>query len=182
MKILVASDLHGSSYYTDILIKRFFDEGADKLILLGDLYYHGPRNALPSGYATMECANLLNGIKDKLIAVRGNCDAEVDQMISEFELLPHYQMDIAGKKAFFSHGHLYNRHTKPSTSFDIMFLGHEHVGYIIKEGSKIYVNTGSVSLPKNDSPHSYALINDKVISLKQLVSNKEITKITIPKN
>jgi len=176
LKIIVASDLHGSADFTKLLIKRFVDENADKLILLGDLYYHGPRNALPNGYNTMECANLLNSIKDRIIAVKGNCDAEVDQMISEFKFIPHYELTIANKKAFFSHGHLYNKTNHPKQNFDIMFYGHEHVGYIIQHGDKTFINTGSVSLPKNNSPHSYVLIDGNTITLKNLESKKEIAQ------
>ncbi|MCL2556716.1 MAG: phosphodiesterase [Firmicutes bacterium] len=186
MKYLVASDLHGSIHYVDILIKRFLDEKADKLILLGDLYYHGPRNALPLDYNTMECANLLNQYKDNIIAVRGNCDAEVDQMISLFKFIPQYESMIAGKKFFFSHGHIYNKDNPPDVDFDILMYGHLHTGYIVlhsyhselgKEFQKIFVNTGSVSLPKNNTPHSYVVIDSNIILLKELESKKEIQRI-----
>ena len=179
MKYLIASDLHGSIHYTNILIDRFNDENAQKLVLLGDLYYHGPRNALPLDYNTMECASLLNQYTDKIIAIRGNCDAEVDQMISDFRFIPSYEMDINEKKFFFSHGHLYNRSNHPDTPFDILMYGHEHTGYIIQDNGKIYINTGSVSLPKNNTPHSYVLIDKSNIVLKELESKKEIAKIQI---
>jgi len=179
MKYLVASDLHGSIHYTNILINRFNDENAQKLILLGDLYYHGPRNALPLDYNTMECAMLLNEYKDKIIAVRGNCDAEVDQMISDFRFMPYYEADTNGKKIFFSHGHLYNQNNHPETDFDILMYGHEHTGYIKTDNNKTYINTGSVSLPKNNTPHSYVLIDGNCIILKELDTKKEIAKIKI---
>jgi len=179
MKYLIASDLHGSIHYTNILINRFNDENAQKLVLLGDLYYHGPRNPLPLDYSTMECAMLLNQYKDNIIAVRGNCDAEVDQMISDFRFIPYYELDINGKKIFLSHGHLYNQKNHPETDFHILIYGHEHTGYIIQDNNKVYINTGSVSLPKNNTPHSYILIDDNTIFLKELQTKNIINKIFI---
>jgi len=179
MKYIVASDLHGSIHFVNILIKRFFEEKADKLILLGDLYYHGPRNALPLDYDTMQCAHALNQISDSIICVQGNCDAEVDQMISNFRFAPHYELTLNSKKIFFNHGHIYNKDNQPDFEFDILMYGHLHTGYIKQIDGKIFVNTGSISLPKNNTPHSYVTICDNTITLKDLETKKEIGKIQI---
>lgn len=168
MKYLIASDLHGSWDWTEKLLAKFEIEKADKLILLGDLYYHGPRNPLPDGYAPMKLAEALNKIKDKLVVVKGNCDAEVDQMISEFELHDQLVLELFGKKVFVSHGQKYNPDNLPEEDFDIMLYGHFHVPTITEKDKKLFVNVGSVALPKNDSVHSYAVLDDSGILLKSL--------------
>lgn len=171
MKILVASDLHGSGYYARRLKEIIENENPEKIILLGDLYYHGPRNQLSLEYAPMEVANILNFFKDKIVATRGNCDAEVDQMISEFEFKEYLSQEINGKKFFFSHGHRYNMDQYPQEDFDIMVYGHFHTGFIKEEYGKIFVNSGSISLPKNGTKNSYLIINDHNIFLKDVDGN-----------
>ena len=168
MKYLIASDLHGSNHWAEKLLNVFENGDFDKLILLGDLFYHGPRNPLPDGYAPMKLAEALNKIKDKLVVVRGNCDAEVDQMISEFELQDKLVLELFGKKVFVSHGQKYNPDNLPEEEFDIMLYGHFHVPTITEKDNKLFVNVGSVSLPKNDSVHSYAVLDDTGIMLKSL--------------
>ena len=168
MKILVASDLHGSWAWTKKLLNKFKEEKADKLLLLGDLYYHGPRNPLPDEYDPKKVCELLNGLKDKLVVVKGNCDAEVDEMISNFEFMQTYSFEIFGKKVFASHGHKYNPDNLPEEEFDIMLYGHFHVPTITEKDKKLFVNVGSVSLPKNDSEHSYVILDDLGIILKSL--------------
>lgn len=168
MKYLIASDLHGSWAWTEKLLNKFKEEKADKLILLGDLYYHGPRNPLPDEYAPMKVAEALNGMKDKLIAVQGNCDAEVDQMISEFKFEQSVVLEMLGKKAFISHGHKFNPDNLPQEDFDVMFFGHFHVPEITEKDKKLFINVGSVSLPKNGSEHSYVVVDETGILLKSL--------------
>ena len=168
MKYIVASDLHGSFVWTKKLLNIFKKENADKLLLLGDLYYHGPRNPLPDGYSPMKVAEVLNGLKDKLIAIKGNCDAEVDQMISEFELQDKVNFEMFGKKVFASHGQKYNTDNLPEEDFDILLYGHFHVPEITEKNGKLFVNVGSVSLPKNNSVHSYAVLDENGIELKSL--------------
>ena len=168
MKILVASDLHGSWAWTKKLLNKFEEEKADKLLLLGDLYYHGPRNPLPDEYDPKKVCEALNGLKDKLVVVKGNCDAEVDEMISNFEFGQTYSFEIFGKKVFASHGHKYNPDNLPEAEFDIMLYGHFHVPTITEKDKKLFVNVGSVSLPKNDSEHSYVILDDSGIILKSL--------------
>ena len=130
MKLLIISDIHGSSYYTEKIKEIEAKENPDQIILLGDLYYHGPRNELTQEYNPMKVTGVLNDLKDKIRAVRGNCDAEVDEMISDFKLEPYIEMQVNGKKVFFSHGHVYNMDNISHKDIDIMFYGHFHVGFI----------------------------------------------------
>ena len=158
MKYLVVSDIHGSYYYASKIIDIINNENIDKLILLGDLYYHGPRNSLPKDYNPMEVCKLLNNIKDKLIAIKGNCDAEVDEMISEFPFNQNYEIIINDKKVLFTHGHKYNIDNYPS-DIDILIYGHFHTGFIKYQNNKLFINSGSLSLPKNNTPNSYLIID-----------------------
>lgn len=170
MKYLVASDIHGSLYYTKKLQEIIEQEQVDKIILLGDLYYHGPRNPLPFDYNPKEVCNILNSYKDKIYAVRGNCDAEVDQMISSFNICYMIKMDINGKRFAFTHGHKYNI-DKPLKDIDVLVYGHFHKGYIMVKENVIYVNSGSISLPKYHTVNSYLIIEDNNIYLKDLEQN-----------
>ena len=163
MRVLVVSDIHGSGYYADKLEEIIKKENPDKIIVLGDLYYHGPRNPLTDEYAPMKVANLLNSLKDKIEVIRGNCDAEVDQMISEFKVKDNIQEKINGKQMFFTHGHKYNIDNPPPEDYDIMFYGHYNICFIKKYEGKLFVNPGSISLPKENTPHSYAMIEEKDI-------------------
>lgn len=118
MKVLVISDIHGSSYYARKIEEIVEKENPEKIVLLGDLYYHGPRNELSQEYAPMEVAKILNSLKDKLMVVKGNCDAEVDEMISEFKFEDHILTNINGKNIYFTHGHKYNIENIPYEDFD----------------------------------------------------------------
>lgn len=171
MKYLVVSDIHGSGYYTRKLEEIINKELPDKIILLGDLYYHGPRNPLTQEYNPREVADILNSHKDKILAVKGNCDAEVDQMISEFKLEDNIELEICGKKFFFTHGHKYNIDIYPEEEFDIMVYGHFHTGFIKEKDGKIFANTGSISLPKNNTQNSYLIIDENSIILKNIDGN-----------
>lgn len=157
MKWMIASDIHGSAYWCRKLLDAFKREEADRLILLGDLLYHGPRNALPRDYAPMEVAEMLNGIKDRLLAVRGNCDAEIDQMVLEFPMMADYALlDLGERLIFVTHGHLYNSEKlPPMPGGGILLHGHTHVPACEKIGECYYLNPGSVSIPKNGSPNGY---------------------------
>ncbi len=171
MKYLVVSDIHGSGFYARKLEEIIDKENPNKIILLGDLYYHGPRNPLTQEYAPKEVAALLNSQKDKTLAVRGNCDAEVDQMISEFKIEENITLDINGKKFFFTHGHKYNIDIWPEEEFDVMVYGHFHTGFIKEKEGKIFVNSGSISLPKNNTKNSYLIIDNNSILLKDVNGN-----------
>lgn len=170
MKYLVASDIHGSLYYAKKIVEKFEIETADKIILLGDLYYHGPRNPLPLEYNPMEVSKLFNNIKDKLLVIKGNCDAEVDEMISEFKFNEHIRLEIGTKKFYFTHGHRNNINNIPEDC-NVLVYGHFHAGFITIEDDVICVNAGSVSLPKNDTKNSYLLITDEYIELKDFDNN-----------
>ena len=163
MKWLVASDIHGSAHYCKQLLAAWEREGADRLLLLGDILYHGPRNPLPEGYAPMEVAGLLNGLKGRVFGVRGNCDTEIDQMVLEFPILPDYCLLSFGDRLIFAtHGHHYNKEAVPPIhSGDILLHGHTHLPAWEPFGDGLlYLNPGSVSIPFNNTPHSCMVLEE----------------------
>ena len=168
MKVLIASDIHGSFYYAKELAAAIKKEKPDKIVLLGDLYYHGVRNPLPKDYAPKKVANLLNTFKSKLEVVKGNCDSEVDEMVSEFPFYSSITMNFAGKRIFFTHGHHYDMKRLPNKKIDIMIYGHVHTGWIKEQNEIIFANPGSVSLPKQESERSYLVLTEKSLMLKSL--------------
>ena len=168
MKYMFASDIHGPAYYCEKTLEVFEASGAKRLILLGDLLYHGPRNDLPKEYAPKQVIAMLNEYKDRIYAVRGNCDAEVDEMISEFKFNDHILMEINGKKFYFTHGHKYNIENIPYDDFDIMIYGHIHQGFIEEKEGLIFANPGSISLPKCNTAHSYIILEENKIILKDV--------------
>ncbi len=157
MKFMIASDIHGSEYYCKKLLKAYDEEKADRLILLGDLLYHGPRNDLPRDYAPKAVMELLNNRKNDLLCVRGNCEAEVDQMVLEFPVLADYALIAVGDRIIFAtHGHHYNENNLPPLhKGDILLNGHTHVPKCVENEDYIYMNPGSVSMPKENSYHGY---------------------------
>ena len=170
MKIMIASDLHGSSKYCRALLDAHACERPDKLLLLGDLLYHGPRNNLPDEYDTRAVAQMLNAVRDELMCVRGNCDCDVDQMVLEFPILADYALLYAGGHMIFAtHGHLFNESKLPMLKRgDILLHGHTHV-YVCREHENYtYVNPGSVSLPKENTPRGYMLLTDEGFVWKTL--------------
>lgn len=174
MKYLIASDIHGSSYYCKRLADFYVKSGADKLILLGDLLYHGARNPLPRDYDTLKCAEILNGLNRSLVCVKGNCDSEVDQMVLEFPVQAEFFLfDLNGRTAFAAHGHKVPAALKKD---DLLFNGHFHVPAYEKRENCIYVNCGSVSIPKEESPHSCILTDGSILSWIDLETEKEFRK------
>lgn len=171
MKYFVISDIHGSVYYLKKAIEQFKKENCDKLIILGDFYYHGPRNPLTEEYMPMEIANILNNMKDKIIAIKGNCDAEVDEMISEFDFSDKINLNYNGKVITLTHGHKYNKDNIPDDCGDILLYGHFHLSFLEKENSRIIGSPGSISLPKNNTERGYILIHENNIILKDLDGN-----------
>ena len=147
---MFASDLHGSYYWTQKVIDRFKDERADYLVLLGDLLYHGPRNPLPKEYNPQKVIELLNQIKHQIIAIRGNCDSEVDQMIT--------------------HGHLYseNKLSQFLQKGDALVFGHIHIPILKEKEGIYYLNPGSATLPKENHPQTYAILEDNHFEVKTL--------------
>lgn len=166
MKWMVASDLHGSEFYCEKLLNRFEMEKADKLLLLGDILYNGPRNDLPSGYGPKKVITELNVIKDKILCVKGNCDTEVDQAVLEFPMSECYSVISCEKNMIFAtHGHRFNENNLPPLrNGDVLLHGHTHVpAYVVHQNYK-YMNPGSVSIPKNGSYHGYMIIdNDRFV-------------------
>jgi len=168
MKIVIASDIHGSAFWTGKVLEAFDREKADKLLLLGDVYNHGPRNPFPEEYAPQNVAELLNSVKDRLIVVKGNCDSQVDTLISEFDFIEDVCVVSGGKTVFCTHGHVFNKDNPPVTRFDAVIYGHFHTGFIERKDGVIFANAGSVSLPKNGTPRSYILLDGANIILKTI--------------
>ncbi len=171
MKLLIISDIHGSSYYAEKILEIDKRESPDKIVLLGDLYYHGPRNDLTKEYLPMAVADILNSLKDRILAVKGNCDAEVDQMISNFKLENNIIMDVNGFRVFFTHGQKYNIDKLPKKEIDMLIYGHLHTGFIKKKDGIIFANAGSISLPKNNTKNSYLILDEKQLVLKDVKGN-----------
>ena len=182
MKWMIASDLHGSAYYCRKMLEVFEREGADRLFLLGDLLYHGPRNDLPREYAPKEVIPLLNGKKEKLLCVRGNCDAEVDQMVLEFPVLADYAVLPVGQRLIYAtHGHIYHvKNLPPLAPGDVLLHGHTHVPAWTEFGQgNLYLNPGSVSIPKENSPHSYMTLEENTMQWKELESSAVFHELTL---
>ena len=169
MKIVIASDIHGSAAWCRKLVDAIEQEQPDQVVLLGDLLYHGPRNPLPDGYAPAEVAAMLNGLADRVTAVRGNCDAEVDQMMLEFPCMADSALVIDGEtRLFCTHGHVFDPEHPPALSEGSLFLsGHTHVKVDeVRDGIR-FVNPGSVSLPK-DGTNSFVIYRDGEIEFREL--------------
>ena len=160
MKLMIASDIHGSAHYCRQLLERFQEEAPDQLVLLGDLLYHGPRNALPEAYDCPAVYEMLNRHRDKIAAVRGNCDCEVDQMVLDFPIMADYMLlEAQGACLFVTHGHLWNEEVLPPMAPGTVLLhGHTHVPVVRDHGDYIYMNPVSVSIPKEDSWHGYMVL------------------------
>lgn len=178
MKLMFASDIHGSAYWAKELRKAWEREAPAKLILLGDILYHGPRNPLPKDYDPQEVASILTALKQEILCVRGNCEAEVDQMVLPFPVMADYMtmwLD-GGPMAFVTHGHLYNESSLPMLKRgDVLIHGHTHVPIIRwhEEEGYTYLNPGSVSIPKEDSPNSYMVYENGRFSIRHLEDGKE---------
>ena len=170
MKWMIASDIHGSAAYCEKLLAAFGREQADRLLLLGDLLYHGPRNDLPQGYAPKEVIAQLSPLKDKVFCVRGNCEAEVDQMVLPFPVLADYcLLEQKGRVIFATHGHHYNLENPPLLQpGDVLLHGHTHIPAKDNSLGFWYLNPGSVSIPKENSPHSYMTLEDGQFLWKDL--------------
>ena len=170
MKFLIASDIHGSAYYCDLLLKAIATEKADRVLILGDILYHGPRNDLPECYAPKKVIEMLNPLKEKLLCVRGNCDTEVDQMVLDFPILADYSVIPVGDRLIYAtHGHNFNENNLPPISKgDILLNGHTHVSKCVEHSDFIYMNPGSVSIPKEDTPHSFMTLKEGKFLWKNL--------------
>ncbi|MDO5299430.1 MAG: phosphodiesterase [Clostridia bacterium] len=170
MKLMFASDIHGSRSATEAVLRQYKAEGASRLVLLGDLLYHGPRNDLPDQYDPKAVTALLNGMRDDLLCVRGNCEAEVDQMVLSFPVMADYALfDLDGTTAFITHGHLFNLdHLPPHKPGDLLIHGHTHVLTVQEKDGMTYINPGSAALPKEGNPKSYMVYEDGLFTIKTL--------------
>ena len=170
MKWLIASDIHGSASCCLRLFDRFDAEGADRLLLLGDILYHGPRNDLPEEYAPKKVIAMLNAVKERIMCVRGNCEAEVDQMVLDFPVLADYAVIDLGKSAIYAtHGHVYNEsNVPPLCKGDILLNGHTHIPKCTEHETYVYMNPGSVSIPKEGSARSYMTLENGHFLWKKL--------------
>jgi len=180
MKLFFISDIHGSLSNLNKAIELFNKEKADKIVILGDVLYHGPRNPLPDEYNPAEVAEVLNRHKDKIIAVRGNCDSEVDQMIIEYPMMETYTMiQLEDRKFFLSHGHVYSpEELPPLNTGDIFAFGHIHLPIAEKQNDIYIFNPGSISLPKENNPKSYGIFADNTLSVKTF-DGKVLRKTTV---
>lgn len=171
MKILFASDIHGSASAMEKILRKYEEEKAERLVLLGDLLYHGPRNDLPDRYAPKEVFGMLNSYPVTPLCVRGNCDAEVDQMVLEFPIMADYALLPldGGHTAFVTHGHLFNiDNPPPHKPGDVLIHGHTHVHCAIPQADYVYINPGSAALPKENQAPSYMIYEDGVFTVKDL--------------
>lgn len=182
MKLMIASDLHGSAFYCRQLLAAMEREQPDKLLLLGDILYHGPRNDLPEGYAPKEVIAMLNPLRERLLCVRGNCDTEVDQMVLEFPVLADYAVLPVGRRLIYAtHGHIYHvKNLPPLAPGDVLLHGHTHVPAWTEFGQgNLYLNPGSVSIPKENSPHSYMTLEENMMQWKELESSAVFHELTL---
>lgn len=181
MKLLIASDIHGSARFSEMLLEDIQREDPDKILLLGDLLYHGPRNALPDDYDTRRTAEILNSLKSRICAVRGNCDAEVDQVMLRFSIMNTSEiLEADGLRIFATHGHHYDPlNPPPFAEFDIMATGHTHIPVMKRYENFIHVNPGSVSIPKGGSSNSFMLLENGTFTLKELGTDRILSSMEI---
>ena len=174
MKLMIASDIHGSARWCERMLEAWRSETPRRLILLGDLLYHGPRNDLPEEYAPKRVIALLNAVAPHLLCVRGNCEAEVDQMVLSFPVMADYAaLLVDGHAVYATHGHVYNEgNPPPLQAGDILLFGHTHIPCCRRHGGFTFVNPGSVSIPKQNTPHSYVTLEDGVMVWKDLAGGE----------
>ena len=176
MKIMVASDIHGSAYYCQKMTEAYKNSGAQKLLLLGDILYHGPRNDLPKEYAPKKVIEMLNNISDEILCVRGNCDSEVDEMVLKFNIMAEYAIIYDGERMIFAtHGHKFNKDNLPSLKKgDILLHGHTHIPVNESIDGITVMNPGAVSIPKENSWHGYMIIENGTYTWYDFDGNSHI--------
>lgn len=166
MKYLIISDIHGSLPALDSALQFYADRRCDMLCILGDILNYGPRNTIPDGLNPKEIAKRLNAMAERIVAVRGNCDSEVDQMLLDFPLMQDYMLLVdEGKKLMLTHGHVYNKEVLPPGRFDAIFYGHTHLWELCRDGSRVVCNTGSVTFPKGGNPPTLCTYEGGLISM-----------------
>ncbi|MCI1899933.1 MAG: phosphodiesterase [Enterobacter sp.] len=181
MKLMFASDIHGSLPATERVLSLFEQSGAQWLVILGDVLNHGPRNALPEGYAPAQVAEKLNLYASQIIAVRGNCDSEVDQMLLQFPITAPWQQVLLQKcRLFLTHGHLFGPDNLPVLATgDVLVYGHTHIPVAEKQGSIVHFNPGSVSIPKGGYAPSYGMLEDNQLRVIALNDQQVIAQVSI---
>ena len=181
MKFFIASDIHGSAFWCEKMMEKISGEKPDRVILLGDLLYHGPRNALPAGYDPQKVADMLNSLQPRPLAVRGNCEAEVDQLLLEFPVMADYSVLAAdGRLIFFTHGHLFPADAFPCAGpEDVVISGHTHVPVTAPTEKGIYLNPGSTAIPKGGSTNSYMTLEDGLFCWKKLETGEVYASLQI---
>jgi hypothetical protein len=177
-KLLIASDIHGSAKWCRELVAAYKKEKADKLLLLGDVLYHGPRNPLPDEYSPKDVVKMLGEFADKIIAVRGNCESEVDQMVLPFNVSSDYATVLVDDiEMVLSHGH---RAVPPMHKGDVYITGHTHVPLSVFEGEGyLHLNPGSTSLPKEGSAHGYIVYENGTFTFKSLDGEQVLPAVTV---
>ena len=170
MKLMFASDIHGSRSACEAVLRQYQQEKAERLVLLGDLLYHGPRNNLPDEYDPKGVIALLNGVKNELFCVRGNCDAEVDQMLLQFPIMADYALVVEGGRRFFlTHGHVYNEDNAPVMKNDVFVYGHTHLWKLEPtDDNRIVCNLGSITFPKGGNVPTFATYEDGVMAVRTM--------------
>ena len=180
MKLLICSDIHGDLDSMKRVISAYENEDADKLVILGDLLYHGPRNDLPPTSAPKAVIEILNAHREDIISVRGNCDTEVDQMVLSFPILSDYSVIYTdGLTLFLTHGHKLNPDNPPPLGHgEILLTGHTHVQKCVEFGDgNFYINPGSVALPKENNPRTYMIYENRCFTLKTFEGEIIFTKV-----
>ncbi|HHW32361.1 MAG TPA: phosphodiesterase [Clostridiaceae bacterium] len=173
MKLFIISDIHGSFYYLKKALEAYEKEQADYILILGDILYHGARNPIPPEYNTLQVATLLNKYSNRIIAVRGNCDSDVDLLVIEFPIESLYSTVLLNDfRIFLTHGHIYNGENLPNLrTGDVLFHGHTHVPVIDQKNGIYIINPGSITFPKDGYPNSYGILRDNIVEIKDLEGN-----------
>ena len=178
MKYLIVSDIHGSLPRLQTVLDIFRRESCDMLLILGDILNYGPRNSIPEGIDPKGITEALNSLSDRIVAVRGNCDSEVDQMLLSFPMMADYSIVVeSGKRIFLTHGHKYTAESLPNTSFDVFISGHTHIWKLDKTADgKVVCNTGSITFPKENNVPTFAILDNGVLSIRNL-ENKILKQV-----
>ncbi len=177
MNFLIGSDIHGSKKYAEIFFGKDKIYNPERIIVLGDFFYNGARNTPPDEYSPKDVVALVNAYANKLIAIKGNCDSEVDQMVADFFFNENACLFAFNKTVTFTHGHHANFESLPKNAGDVFFQGHTHVGVLEQKDGIILANPGSISLPK-DANHSYMVMNEKGITLYDLLTDKALKTLS----
>lgn len=171
MKLMFISDIHGIATNLHIIKEKFIKNQCDKLVVLGDLYYIGPRNKMIEGYNIEKVKQFLESMKENLICMRGNCDSEVDIMVSNFPILNELSLIMTeNHDLYITHGHIYNESnwTKENS---ILIYGHFHIPFIKKIETNYYINPGSISLPKEGYLPSYLVYDENKMTVYDIKDN-----------